>query len=55
MRVKYTTSHEDKINLATLALAITLIEVKMARDSNMKAGNMLRNLKGSCKSKWVLK
>ena len=44
-----------KLTLATLALTMTLIWVKMTRDNSIKAGNSLRNPKGSCKSRWVLK
>ena len=47
MRVTFT--------LTTLASTMALIWVKMARDNSIKAGNMLRNLKYSYKSKWVLK
>ena len=44
-----------EFTLATLALGITLIGVKMAVDNSTKVSNMLSNLKGSCKSRWVFK
>ena len=44
-----------KFTLATLALAMTLIWVIIARDNSNKTGHLLSNLNGSCKSRWVLK
>ena len=44
-----------KFTLATLASFKALIFVKIARNKCTKMGNMLSNLKGSCKSKWALK
>ena len=35
-----------KFTLASLALAMTLIWVKTARDNSIKVGNLLSNLKG---------